>query len=309
METERQNKAVISESSSATSKNFMEEQTTTKTNDEERLNPKTSSEINNLEDNLELVTLCHELDEYQKAFGESCINVQRNFSQSLMTRDILLERLFQKAWLTFTDLGDAAYDDSLSLQPKFLDPLDLSGYLSPKLSSNVRERGVVHLQDTHDYYEADLWMWNMTLSGLSDIFLHEVVRKVILLKTSHCSASFQVKIVRDEELEVMIIMVETRLSEAMISGHYNMTGWLGWPDTTFGDGDTRPMSANVTEVRMEVSLVLDTELDTCLGTLEDVDLLSSQLSFDAVTFSLDQELQMSGMVDTALQVTTYKYQG
>ena len=127
------------------------------------------------------------------------------------------------------------------------------------------------------------------------------------MKTSYCSISFQVKILRDEELEVMIILVETRLSEAMISGHYNMTGWLGWPDTTFGNGDTRPMSANVTEVRMEVSLVLDTELDTCLDTLEDVDLLSSQLSFDAVSFSLDQELQMSGMVDTALQVTTCEY--
>ena len=100
----------------------------------------------------------------------------------------------------------------------------------------------------------------------------------------------------------MIILVETRLSHAVISGHYNMTGWLGWPDTTFGDGDTRPMSANVTEVKMEVSLVLDSEMDTCLDTLEDVDILSSQLSFDAVSFSLDQELLMSGMVDTALQV-------
>ena len=102
METERQNKAFISESSTATSRNFMEVQTSTKTNDEKRLNPKTSLEITKLEDNLELVTFCHELDEYQKAFGESCINVQRDFSQSLMSRDVLLERLFQKAWLTFT---------------------------------------------------------------------------------------------------------------------------------------------------------------------------------------------------------------
>ena len=107
----------------------------------------------------------------------------------------------------------------------------------------------------------------------------------------------------------MIILVETRLSDAMISGHYNMTGWLGWPETTFGDGDTRPMSANVTEVRIEVSLVLDMELDACLDTLEDVDILSSQLSFDAVTFSLDQELLMSGIVDTALQVTFSKLTG
>ncbi len=58
--------------------------------------------------------------------------------------------------------------------PKFLDPLDLSRYLLPKLSSSVRERGVVHLHDTDDFYEADLWMWNLTVSGLSNMFLHEV---------------------------------------------------------------------------------------------------------------------------------------
>ena len=102
----------------------------------------------------------------------------------------------------------------------------------------------------------------------------------------------------------MIILVETGLSDAVISGQYNLTGWLGWPDSTFGDGDTRPMSANITDVKMEVSLVLETDIDTCLDTLEDVDILSSQLSFDAVNFSIDQELLMSGMVDTAFQVTS-----
>ena len=94
METDRQNKAVISESSTATSKNYIEVQTsTTKTNDDK------TEKIN---ENLEFITFCHEMDEYQKAFGESCINVQRNLSQSLMSRDILLERLLQKAWLTFS---------------------------------------------------------------------------------------------------------------------------------------------------------------------------------------------------------------
>ena len=77
-------------------------------------------------------------------------------------------------FLIFQDLGDAKYDHSLSLQPKFLGPLDLSRYLLPKLSSSVRERGVVHLHDKDDFYEADLWMWNLTLSGLSKMFLHEV---------------------------------------------------------------------------------------------------------------------------------------
>ena len=38
----------------------------------------------------------------------------------------------------------------------------------------MRERGVVHLHDKDDFYEADLWMWNLTLSGLSNMFLHEV---------------------------------------------------------------------------------------------------------------------------------------
>ena len=62
----------------------------------------TSPDYTEETDNLELITFCHEMDEYQKAFGESCINVQRNLSNNLMSRDILLERLFQKAWLTFT---------------------------------------------------------------------------------------------------------------------------------------------------------------------------------------------------------------
>ena len=77
-------------------------------------------------------------------------------------------------YLVCQDFGDAKNDQSLNFQPKFLDPLDLSRYLSPELSSSVSERGVVHLHDKDDFYEADLWMWNMTLSGLSDMFLHEV---------------------------------------------------------------------------------------------------------------------------------------
>ena len=87
-------------SASTTSKTYMEIETSTKRNDDERI--KMFSENIKLDDNLEFITFCHEMDEYQKAFGESCINVQRNFSNSLMSRDILLERLFQKAWLTVT---------------------------------------------------------------------------------------------------------------------------------------------------------------------------------------------------------------
>ena len=94
-EAESQNKAIISEFSTITFENHTEVQTsTTKTNDE-------MTEITKFNENLEFITFCHEMDEYQKAFGESCINVHRNFSQSLMSRDVLLERLLQKAWLTF----------------------------------------------------------------------------------------------------------------------------------------------------------------------------------------------------------------
>ena len=102
---------------------------------------------------------------------------------------------------------------------------------------------------------------------------------------------------------MLILQVETGLDEMLMSGVHNLTGWLGWPDTTIGDGDPRPIAATVTEVRIEVSLVLDAELDTCLDNLDDMDILSSQLSFDTVSFRLDQELLMSGIVDTALQVT------
>lgn len=87
-------------STSPTSETYMEIETSTKINDDERI--RIFSENIKLDENLEFITFCHEMDEYQIAFGESCINVQRNFSNSLMSRDILLERLFQKSWLTFT---------------------------------------------------------------------------------------------------------------------------------------------------------------------------------------------------------------
>ena len=93
---ETQNKT--ESSTSTTSETYMQIETSTKINDDERI--RTFSEDIKLDENLELITFCHEMDEYQKAFGESCINVQRNFSNSLMSRDILLERLFRKAWLT-----------------------------------------------------------------------------------------------------------------------------------------------------------------------------------------------------------------
>ena len=169
------------------------------------------------------------------------------------------------------------------------------------MGKSVKERGIIRLHDSDDFYEADLWMWNMTLSGLSDMFLHEVTHlDLIIIKTLQL---IQVKILRDESLSMLILQVETGLDEMVMSGVHNLTGWLGWPDTTIGDGDPRPMAATVTKVRIEVSLVLDAELDTCLDNLDDMDILSSQLSFDTVSFRLDQELLMSGIVDTALQVT------
>ena len=94
-EAESQNIAVMSKFSTATSENYTEGQTSRTTKIVEM------TEVTKPNENLELITFCHEMDEYQKAFGESCINVHRNFSQSLMLRDILLERLLQKAWLTF----------------------------------------------------------------------------------------------------------------------------------------------------------------------------------------------------------------
>ena len=95
---ETQNKT--ESSTSTTSETYMEIETSANKNDDEKI--KIFSENIRHEENLELITFCNEMDEYQKAFGESCINVQRNFSNSLMSRDILLERLFQKAWLTVT---------------------------------------------------------------------------------------------------------------------------------------------------------------------------------------------------------------
>ena len=64
-------------------------------NDEETL-----TESNHLDENLEFIRFCHDMDDYQRAFEERCIHVQRNMSSTFMSRDYLMERMFQKAWLT-----------------------------------------------------------------------------------------------------------------------------------------------------------------------------------------------------------------
>merc|ERR1711936_642435 len=114
--------------------------------------------------------------------------------------------MFQKAWLTL--MGDEKNSQTNSFRPRFPDPFDLSRYIPPQLGKSVKERGIIRLHDSDDFYEADLWMWNMTLSGLSDMFLHEV------------------KILRDESLSMLILQVETGLDEMLMSGVHNLTGWL-----------------------------------------------------------------------------------
>ena len=69
--------------------------------------------------------------------------------------------------------------NSLSLPSGFkIDPLDISSLLPA---------GLVHVDEEGSYYAADLWMWNITLTGLTQAYLNEVGKFVVgfIFHSSH----------------------------------------------------------------------------------------------------------------------------
>merc|ERR1711909_257558 len=113
------------------------------------------------------------------ASGESCTNA----TLSGKKRDKVLEKLVQQAWDTVDvteglDLGISIGDS--------IDPLNISLILPG---------GSFHVDRAGGYYKVDLWMMNISLHGLSQIYLH------------------QVQILRSANLTVMEISAEYMLGD------------------------------------------------------------------------------------------------
>ena len=53
------------------------------------------------DDSVETVTLCRDLDEFQRAFEEDCVDIEAELvSSGLVYRDLLLEKLVERAWIS-----------------------------------------------------------------------------------------------------------------------------------------------------------------------------------------------------------------
>ena len=50
------------------------------------------------DDNVETVILCRDLDEFQRAFDEDCVDIEAELGSSVVYRDVLLEKLVERAW-------------------------------------------------------------------------------------------------------------------------------------------------------------------------------------------------------------------
>ena len=51
------------------------------------------------DDSVETVIFCRDLDEFQRAFEEDCVDIEAELvSSSLVYRDVLLEKLVERAW-------------------------------------------------------------------------------------------------------------------------------------------------------------------------------------------------------------------
>ena len=51
------------------------------------------------DESVETVIFCRDLDEFQRAFDEDCVDIEGELvSSNLVYRDLLLERLVERAW-------------------------------------------------------------------------------------------------------------------------------------------------------------------------------------------------------------------
>ena len=144
------------------------------------------------DDSVETVIFCRDLDEFQRAFEEDCVDIEAELvSSSLVYRDVLLEKLVERAWASVQVLSiiivvclsyrcliiiPQNFTGGGVVQISWLDPLDLSQYVASKGAG-----GVVAVSRAEQLYSADIRLWNVSLAGLADITLHQVSSIVSLL--------------------------------------------------------------------------------------------------------------------------------
>ena len=137
-----------------------------------------------------------------------------------------------------------------------MDPLDVSSLLPVP---------ALHVQRSEPLYSVDAWLFNISLHGLSDVYLDRV------------------SVTRNSNLSTVNILTQTRLDTAAFQGMYNLTGRLAVMSIdTWGD---RAWSAEITNITH--TLKVSMQADNNCGQTSDI--FSSFLDYQ------DSSLDMTGL--------------
>ena len=129
----------------------------------------------------------------------------------------------------------------------------------------------LHVEKFDPLYSVDGWLFNISLHGLSKVYLDSVA------------------VTRNSNLSTINILTQTRLDVAAFQGVYNLTGRLGLSSiSTWGD---RPWSAEITNITHTLRISMKAD-NSCS---QSSDIFSSFLDYE------DTSLDMTGL-DRSLTV-------
>lgn len=175
------------------------------------------------------------------------------------TRDPVMEKLLTQLWETFDPVANSS-GWAGSLTPS-IDPLPLSEVLPGG--------GALHVDRETSFFAADLWMWGVTVRGLSQGYLSDIV------------------ITRNQDLTQMNIAVEFTIDEVTADGQYNVTGWMGWEWMPIQSDGQRPFVAAMINGTLAPQITIDTaaECDDTGGAK--ITEFNIPLLYDTLTFDLE----------------------
>merc|ERR1719402_510263 len=175
------------------------------------------------------------------------------------TRDEIWEQMVRQAWLDYVD----TINRERRLYGVGLEPLYLDELLPEAITVNESMLG----------YQLEFWMWNVTVHGLSEVNLTELVLD------------------RSESLNDLRTHALLDIGDLTILGSYQYkgtpTGWSWLGAQEINSGGVQGFSINMTGARFGLELAMDT-VDGC-GREDNLVITDIQLplNYDDITFTFD----------------------
>jgi len=223
-----------------------------------------------MEEEIETTTLppCSELLPIDIERGFKCYN-----DTEVWTRDPVMEKTLTQLWKSFDPMGSGGNGISLDLGiGSSIDPLHLTEVLPGS--------GALHVDRETSYFAADLWLWGVSIYGLSEAYLNDVI------------------ITRNKDLTEMNIAIEFRLDQLQANGTYNVTGWLGFEWIPLESNGQQPFTAALLNGTLSPQITIDTDAECDEAGEAKITELNIPLVYDTLTFDMEN---LDKAFDTVIQ--------